>query len=113
MEAVKGWKQEWFYVTEPHDATWAATLEFKYGPLMRLTSWVKKGLDRASFDEVMTLQKRVKGMIEKKTSLVDVVQVMLFRRILPCQRQTLHMWEFNPTGPRTLQQFFGTTHEEI
>ena len=23
------------------------------------------------------------------------------------------MWEFNPTGPRTLQRFFGTTHEEI
>ena len=23
------------------------------------------------------------------------------------------MWEFNPEGPRTLQRFFGTTHEEI
>ena len=23
------------------------------------------------------------------------------------------MWEFNPEGTRTLQRFFGTTHEEI
>ena len=23
------------------------------------------------------------------------------------------MWEFNLAGPRTLQRFFGTTHEEI
>ena len=38
---------------------------------------------------------------------------MLFRRILPCQRRPLHMLEFNPAGPRTLQQFFGMTHEEI
>src|SRR5215216_844764 len=38
---------------------------------------------------------------------------MLFRRTLPCQRRPLHMWEFNPEGPRTLQQFFSTTHEEI
>ena len=38
---------------------------------------------------------------------------MLFRRILPCQLWHLHMWEFNLEGPRTLQRFFDTTHEEI
>ena len=61
----------------------------------------------------MSLQKRIKNMIRKNTSLTDVIQVMLFYRILPCQLRPLHMWEFNPEGPRTLQRFFGTTHEEI
>ena len=61
----------------------------------------------------MTPQKRVKSMMEKNTSLADVIQVMIFGRILPCQRWTLHMWEFNLADPRTLQRFFGTTHEEI
>ena len=59
------------------------------------------------------LQIRIKNIIEKNTSLTDVIQVMLFRRILPCQCRPLHMWEFNPEGPRTLQRFFRTTHEEI
>ena len=61
----------------------------------------------------MMLQKRIKNMINKDTSLTDVIQVMLFHRILPCQRRPLHMWEFNPERPQTLQRFFGTTHEEI
>ena len=52
-------------------------------------------------------------MMEKNISLTDVIQVMLFHRILPCQCRPLHLWEFNPDGPRTLQRFFGTTHEEI
>ena len=38
---------------------------------------------------------------------------MLFRRILPCQRQTQYMWEFDPASPRTLQRFFGTKHEDM
>ena len=59
------------------------------------------------------LQKRIKNMMEKNTSLADVIQVMLFRRILPCQHRPLHLWEFKPAGPRILQRFFGTTHEEI
>ena len=56
----------------------------------------------------MTLQKRIKNMISKNTSLTNVIQVMLFHRILPCQLWPLHMWEFNPEGPRTLQYFSGT-----
>ena len=70
---MKGWQQECFYITEPRDTTWAATPEFKSGPPMRLTSWIKKGLDWASSDDVMTLQKWVKSMIEKNTSLADVI----------------------------------------
>ena len=73
----------------------------------------QQGPGLGSTAEVLTLQKRIKNMISKNTSLTDVIQVMLFRRILPCQLRPLHMWEFNPEGPRTLQRFFGTTHEEI
>ena len=80
---------------------------------MRLTSWLNKGLDWASSDEVMMLQRRVKSMVDKNTSLASVIQVMLFRRILPCQQQTQYMWEFDPAGPRTLQRFFGTKHEDM
>nr|XP_020181379.1 uncharacterized protein LOC109767039 [Aegilops tauschii subsp. strangulata] len=51
---------------------------------MRLASWTNKGLDWGSTDEVMMLQKRIKIIIEKDTSLTDVIQ-----------------------------RFFSTTHEEI
>ena len=86
VETVKIWQQEWFYITEPHGATWAATPEFRSRPPMRPVSWTNKGLDWGSSNEVMVLQKRIKSMIKKHTSLTDVIQVMLFRRILPCQR---------------------------
>ena len=59
------------------------------------------------------LQKRIINMIGKNISLTDVIQVMLFRRTLPCQLLASHMWEFSPEEPRTLKRFFGTTHEDI
>ena len=59
------------------------------------------------------LQKRIKSMVDKNTSLASVIQVMLFRRILSSQALQEFMWEFNPAGPRTLQQFFGTKHEDM
>ena len=96
------WQQEWFYITEPRGANWAATPEFKSGPPTRLASWINKGLDWGSTDEVLTLKKCIKMIIEKNISLTDVIQVMLFRWTLPCQSRPLHMWEFNPEGPRTL-----------
>ena len=37
VETVKGWKLGWFYITEPHDAHWAAAPEFQSGVPMRLT----------------------------------------------------------------------------
>ena len=52
---------------------------------MRLTSLLNKGLDWASSDEVTMLEKHIKSMVDKNTSLASVIQVMLFRRILPCQ----------------------------
>ena len=87
--------------------------EFKSGPPTWLTSWVNKGLDWASSDEVTVLQKRIKSMVDKNTSLASVIQVMLFCRILPCQACQEPMWKFNPAGPRTLQRFFGTKHEDM
>ena len=62
---------------------------------------------------MLQLQKRVKSMIAKDLTLADVVQVMLIRRALPCQRRPLKMWEFNPEGPWTLQRFYGSTHKGI
>ena len=60
---------------------------------------------------MQTLQGRIRSLTEKGIGLVNVVQVMLVRRTLSCQRWPLRMWEFNPEGPRTLQHFLGTTHE--
>ena len=48
----------------------------------------------------------------KKVKLVNVVQVMLFRRILPCQRRDFNLWEFNPAQHQTLSRLFKTKHED-
>ena len=37
---------------------------------MRLTSWLEKGLDWASSDELMALQTRIKSMVDKNIKLV-------------------------------------------
>ena len=36
-------------------------------------------------------------MIGKKLKLVNIVQVMLFHRILPCQQRAFNLWEFDMT----------------
>ena len=104
------WQREWFYITEPRGTKWAATPAFRSGPAIQLASWVNKGVDWGSINEVQTLQSRIQSLLEKNTELIDVIQVMLVRRVLPCQRRPLHLWEFNPERPRTLQHFFGATH---
>ena len=38
IETIKVWQQEWFYITEPRDANWAAAPEFRSGTPMWLTS---------------------------------------------------------------------------
>ena len=48
----------------------------------------------------------------KKVKLVNVVQVMLFRRILPCQQRAFNLWEFDPVQHQTLNRLFDTTHED-
>ena len=52
-------------------------------------------------------------MMDKKIKLVNVVQVMLVRRILPCQRRAFTLWEFVPAEHQTLQELYGTTHNDV
>ena len=63
--------------------------------------------------ELTGLQSCVKNMISKKIKLVNMVQVMLFRRILLCQRRAFNMWEFDPAEQQTLQELFDTTHKDV
>ena len=51
--------------------------------------------------------------MSKKIKLVNVVQVMLFRRILPCQRRAFNLWEFDPAKHQTLRELYDTTHEDV
>ena len=62
-----------------------AAPEFRSGIPTRLTSWKEKGLSWGSSVELDGLQKCIWNMIGKKLKLVNIVQVMLFRRILPYQ----------------------------
>ena len=78
---------------------------------MRLTSWNEKGIDWGSQTEVLVLQTRITNVLGKNVALTNVIHIMLFRRILPCQRRASPMWEFKPEDPWTLQHFFGATHE--
>ena len=80
---------------------------------MRLTSWPKKGLNWSSSDELSVLQTRVKDMEDKNIELVNVVQVMLVRWILPCQHRACNLWEFDPTKHQTLLEFFGSSHNDM
>ena len=52
---------------------------------MRLTSWMEKGPNWSLSDELMALQTRIQSMVDKNIKLVDVIQVMLVRQILPCK----------------------------
>ena len=78
---------------------------------MRLTSWVEKSPDWCSPDELIALQMRVQSMVTKNVKLVDVIQVMLVRRILACQRRSRSLWEFNSKKHQTLKRLFETSHK--
>ena len=52
-------------------------------------------------------------MIDRKIKLLNVVQVMLIRRVLPCQSRTCYLWKYDPSKHQTLLELFGTTHEDI
>ena len=59
------------------------------------------------------MQGRIRDLQEREIDLVVVTQVMLIRRLLPCKRRPLRLWEFNPEGPRALQHFMGTKPVEM
>ena len=52
-------------------------------------------------------------MASKKLKLVNIVQVMLIRRILPCQQRDFNFWEFDPTRHQTLSELFDTMHKDV
>ena len=52
-------------------------------------------------------------MISKKIKIVNMVQVMLFRWILPCQTWAFNMWEFDSAKHQTLRELFDTTHKDV
>ena len=110
VETIKGWPSEWFYITEPRDPAWAAAPEFQSGIPMRLTSWKEKGLSWGNSKELTGLQSCIQNMVDKKLKLVNILQVMLVRRMLPCQQRELTLWEFNPVQHRTRNKLFDTTH---
>src|SRR3954465_11354949 len=87
VESLKGWQAGWFYITEPRDPEWVAAPEFRFGPPTRLTSWKETGLSWGNKEEVTGLQKCIQTLVNKQLKLVNVVQVMLVRRILPCQQR--------------------------
>ena len=51
--------------------------------------------------------------MSKKIKLINVVQVMLFRRILPCQQRAFNLWEFDLAQHQTLSELFDTTHKDV
>ena len=52
-------------------------------------------------------------MMSKKIKLVNVVQVMLFRQILPCQRRAFNLWEFDLAEHQTLRELFDMMHKDV
>ena len=52
-------------------------------------------------------------MEDKNIKLVNVVQVMLVRRILPCLNRACNLWEYDPAEHQTLRALYGSSHEDI
>ena len=71
------------------------------------------GLSWGSSVELDGLQECIRNMIGKKLKLVNIIQVMFFRRILPCQQRAFNLWEFDPTQNQTLRELFDTTHKDV
>ena len=112
METIKGWQSGWFYITEPSDPEWAAAPEFRSGIPTRLTSWKESGLTWGNSEELTGLQSCLQTLVNKKLKLVNMIQVMLVRRILLCQQRAFNLWEFNPTQHRPLSRLFDTMYED-
>ena len=112
VETIKGWQSGWFCITEPHDPECAAAPEFRSGIPIRLTSWKESGRTWGDSEELTRLQACVQKLVKKNLKLVNVVQVMLIRRILPCQQWAFNLWEFDPAQHQTLSRLFDTTYED-
>ena len=63
-------------------------------------------------EELTGLQACVQKLVNKNLKLVNIVQVMLIRRIHPCQQRAFKLWEFDLAHHQTLSKFFDTTYED-
>ena len=79
---------------------------------MQLTSWKEKGLSWGDSEELIGLQSCVKNLVNKKLKLINVVQVMVIHRILPCQQRAFSLWEFYLAQHQALSRLFDTTYED-
>ena len=59
------------------------------------------------------LQKHIVNVMGTSMKLVNVIQIMLKRRLLPCQERAKPMWEYDPEDPATVQHLLGTTHKKV
>ena len=62
--------------------------------------------------EVTGLQTCIQTLVNKQLKLVNIVQVMPIRRILPCQQRAFNLWEFDPARHQTLSRLFDMTCED-
>ena len=79
----------------------------------RLMSWKETGLSWGDEKEVTGLQTCIQSLVNKQLKLVNIVQVMLVRRILPCQQRDFNLWESDPAQHQTLSKLFDTTHKDV
>ena len=63
--------------------------------------------------ELDGLQKCIRSMVSKKLKLVNIVQIMLIRWILPCQQRDFNLWEFDLAQHQTLSEPCDTTHKDV
>ena len=75
-------------------------------------SWKETGLLWGDEKEVTGLQTCIQSLVNQPIKLVNVVQVMLVRRILPCQQRDFNLWEFDPAQHQTLSRLFDTMYED-
>ena len=112
LETIKGWQSGWFNITEPRDPKWAAAPKFRSGFPTRLTSRKETGLTWGNSEDLIGLQTCVQNLVNKNLKVVNIVQVMVIRRILPCQQRAFKLWEFDPAQHQTLRKIFDTTYED-
>ena len=95
-ETVKGWQSGWFYITEPRGVNWAAALLVSIRSPYAAHLLGKEGPVLGRFHGAGRTPNMRQSMKDKNIKLVNVIQVMLVRRILPCQRRAVNLWEFVP-----------------
>ena len=58
-EVSDSWQQEWFYITAPRSAKWAAAPVFRSGPPPQLMSWISRCMRWGLAKDVPILQSRI------------------------------------------------------